>query len=93
MAINIADLNTRYALETHDGAVIEVQNLGLRHGPKDVLDRLRAGEVVPPDQYYMRTQARLETGDPRYGWVNDVLFLGTGARYANSVVISLFRVA
>lgn len=88
-----ADLSTRYALETHDGAIIEIINLGSRHGPADVLNRLAAGEDVPPDQYYMRTHARLETGDPRYAWVNDTLFVGTGARKASAVTISLFLVA
>lgn len=88
-----ADLNTRYAMRTHDGALIEIINLGSRHGPAEVLARVAAGEDVPPDQYYMRTHARLETGDPRYGWVNDTLFVGSGARQANAVKISLFRVA
>lgn len=88
-----ADLSTRYALETHDGAIVEIINLGSRHGPADVLNRLAAGEDVPPDQYYMRTHARLETGDPRYAWVNDTLFVGTGARKASAVTISLFLVA
>lgn len=88
-----ADLSTRYALETHDGAIVEIINLGSRHGPADVLNRLAAGEDVPPDQYYMRTHARLETGDPRYAWVNDTLFVGTGARKASAVTISLFQVA
>lgn len=41
----------------------------------------------------MRTHARLETGDPRYAWVNDTLFVGTGARKASAVTISLFLVA
>ncbi|CAN0577878.1 unnamed protein product [Ectocarpus sp. 12 AP-2014] len=40
----------------------------------------------------MRTQARLETGDPRYDWVNRTLFVGNGAREATSVHVSLFAV-
>jgi hypothetical protein len=36
--------------------------------------------------------ARLETGDPRYDWVNRTLFLGTGRRLASAVLVSLFRV-
>jgi hypothetical protein len=45
---------------------------------------------VPPDAYYMRTHARLETGDPRYLEVNRTLFVGTGQREASSVKIALF---
>ena len=87
-----AELDTRYAMETDDGALIEVVNYGFRHGPADVIERLAAGEDVPPESYYMRTQARLETGDAGYGWVNRMLFVGTGARQRSSVRISLFAV-
>ncbi|MEM7523141.1 MAG: DUF3237 family protein, partial [Pseudomonadota bacterium] len=62
----LAELDTRYAMETDDGAVIEIINYGYRHGPPKVVDRLAKGEDVSPDSYYMRTHARLETGDPRY---------------------------
>jgi len=87
-----AELDTRYAFETEDGATIEVINYGFRHGPRDVIDALARGEDVDPARYYMRTHARLETGDARYRWVNQMLFLGTGARHAQSVSIDLFAV-
>lgn len=89
-ADGLAELDTRYALETEDGAVIEVINYGLRHGPPEIIEALARGEDVPPDAYYMRTHARLETGDPRYHHVNRTLFVGTGQRLASSVQITLF---
>lgn len=88
-----ANLDTRYALETDDCAVIEIINLGLRHGPAEVLERIAAGDSVPHDRYYMRTHARLESGDPRYAWVNNALFVGTGQRLKDQVIISLFKIA
>lgn len=88
----MAELDTRYALETHDGALIEVINYGYRHGPPEVMQAIAAGEIVPPEKYYMRTHARLETGDPRYAWVNTTLFVGTGQRLPNAVQIDLFAV-
>lgn len=69
-ADGLAELDTRYAMETGDGAVIEIVNYGYRHGPAEVLDAIALGEDVDPGAYYMRTQARLETGDARYAWVN-----------------------
>ena len=86
----LAELDTRYAMETHDGAVIEIRNYGFRHGPAEVLAAVARGEAVDPAQYYMRTQARLETGDARYAWVNRTLFVGTGGRFAGRVVIDLY---
>lgn len=88
----VAQLDARYAIRTHDGAIIEVRNLGLRHGSADVMSRVAAGEDVDPSEYYMRSHLRLETGDPRYDWVNRALFLGTGGRTAASVVLSIFEI-
>ena len=87
----VAVLEARYTLQTDDGALIYVQNRGLRHGPPDVLAAVARGEDVDPASYYMRTHARLETGDPRYGWVNTTLFVGTGAR-TGLVCIAVFGV-
>ncbi len=86
----LAELDTRYAMETHDGATIEIINYGYRHGPKTVLDALAHGDDVDPASYYMRTHARLETGDTRYDWVNRTLFIGVGARQKQSVRIDLY---
>lgn len=87
---SLAELDTRYAMQTHDGAVIEIVNYGYRHGPQDVLDALARGEEVSSESYYMRTHARLETGDPRYAWVNKTLFVGVGARLKSAVRVRLF---
>jgi hypothetical protein len=88
----LAELDTRYAMETDDGAVIEIRNYGFRHGPNEVIEAIARGEDVSPDAYYMRTHARLETGDPRYDWVNKTLFVGTGARKKTTVQMRLFAI-
>lgn len=86
----MAELDTRYVMETDDGATIEIINYGYRHGPREVIEAIGRGEQVDPDSYYMRTHARLETGDPRYDWVNKTLFVGTGARNESSVQVELY---
>lgn len=87
-----ADLDTRYALRTADGAVIEIVNVGSRHGPPDVIEQLAAGVDVDPSSYYMRTTARLETGDGRYAWVNNMIFVCAGIRRAAQVEIAYYAV-
>lgn len=87
-----AELDTRYAMRSHDGASIDIRNFGYRHGPKHVLDALGRGEAVDPSLYYMRTQPRFETGDARYAWLNRIVCIGTGARLANGVRVSFFEV-
>ena len=92
LADGTAELIARYALETDDGAIIEIDNYGFRHGPPEVIEALAKGEDVDPSSYYMRTMAKLETGDERYAWVNNRLFVGSGSRQADSVKISLYEV-
>lgn len=87
-----ADIDTRYAMETADGALIEIVNKGVRHGPPDIMARLAKGETVDPGSYYFRTTARLESGDPRYAWVNHLILVGSGARGASGVDMHLFAV-
>jgi hypothetical protein len=87
-----ADIDTRYAMETADGALIEIVNKGVRHGPPDIMARLAKGEPVDPGSYYFRTTARLESGDPRYAWVNHLILVGSGARGASGVEMHLFAV-
>ncbi|WP_428642871.1 DUF3237 domain-containing protein [Roseibium sp.] len=92
LADGTTDIDTRYAFETEDGAVIEIINKGTRYGPPHVLAALARGEDVDPALYTFRTAARLETGDARYDWVNRTIFVGTGKRLASAVLISLFSV-
>lgn len=88
----LAELDTRYAMQTDDGATIEIVNYGYRHGPKAVLEAVARGEDVDPARYYMRTHARLETGDARYDWVNRTLFVGVGGRLQSAVQMRLFAI-
>jgi len=41
-----AELDTRYAFETDDGALIEVCNYGFRHGPPEVIAAIARGEAA-----------------------------------------------
>ncbi|UOM34927.1 DUF3237 domain-containing protein [Acuticoccus sp. I52.16.1] len=88
----LAELDTRYLVETDDGALIEIRNFGYRHGSPEVLARLAAGENVDAAQYYMRTHPRFETGAPRYAWLNRTICIGTGAREAAAVRMHVFEV-
>lgn len=87
-----AELDTRYAMETADGAVVDIRNFGYRHGPEKVLAALARGDAVDPALYYMRTQPRFETGDARYSWLNRIICMGSGARLADGVKVRFFEV-
>ena len=91
-ADGVAYLDTRYTLETQDGALIYVQNRGYRHGPAEVIERLARGEMVDPASYYFRTSPWFETSAPEYAWLNRTIFLGSGARLADRVRLEVFEV-
>ena len=42
----LIELEAKYAFETDDGAVVYVENRGLRFGPVDLLQKLKRGEPV-----------------------------------------------
>src|SRR3982074_2806705 len=44
----LIELEAKYAFETDDGAVVYVENKGIRFGPIDLLQRLKRGEPVDP---------------------------------------------
>ena len=88
----IAEVEARYTLETHDGALIYICNRGLRHGPKEVMERLASGEPVDPGEYYFRTAPFFETGSPEYKWLNGIVAAATGERRADRVIITVYEV-
>jgi len=88
----IAELEARYTLETHDGALIYITNWGYRHGPPEVMNRLSAGGKVNPLEYYFRTTPRFETGSGEYAWINGIISVGVGERRANDVIITVYEV-
>src|ERR1700721_1791691 len=44
----LIELEAKYAFETDDGALVYVENKGIRFGPVDLLRRLKRGAAVDP---------------------------------------------
>jgi hypothetical protein len=84
-------LDVRLMLKTTDGALIGMTYQGLRHGPADVLARLDKGEAIEPASYYFRTTPTFETAAPAYDWLNRVLAIGIGHRFADGPVYNIFE--
>jgi hypothetical protein len=86
------ELEAKYAFEMDDGAVIYIENIGMRFGPKELLDRIAKGETVDPAQIYFRSVPRFETGAEKYRWLMENLFVGVGARYPDRVELDVHQV-
>jgi hypothetical protein len=91
-ADGFSELDTRYTLETDTGRIVYVQNAGIRHAAPDVIQRLLRGETVDPKLVYFRTVPKFETSAPELQWLTRSVFVGTGERYPNEVVIQFWRV-
>jgi Protein of unknown function (DUF3237) len=85
-------LDARYTIQADDGALIFVQNRGIRHGPPVVLARALAGEAVDPSEYYFRTTPMFETSAPQYAWLNDLIGVCSAVRRASAVVLDFYAV-
>jgi hypothetical protein len=86
------ELEAKYALQTDDGAVIYVDNRGIRRGPIELVQKLNRGEAVDPALIYFRTVPKFETGAARYRWLMENLFVASAARHAARVVIDVHQV-
>jgi len=86
------ELEAKYAFELDGGAVVYIENIGIRFGPKQALDRIARGEAVDPALIYFRSVPRFETGAPAYRWLMQNLFVGVGARYPDRVELDVHQV-
>jgi hypothetical protein len=86
------ELEAKYAFEMDDGAVIYIENIGVRFGPPDALARIRRGEPVDPKLIYFRSVPRFETGSDKYRWLMEHLFVGVGARHPDRVELDVHQV-
>ena len=88
----LIELEAKYAIETDDGAVIYVENRGIRFGPIERVERLNRGEAVDPNLIYFRTVPKFETGTAKYRWLMENLFIGSAARHVDRVIIDVHQV-
>ena len=88
----MARLEARYVLETDAGDRIYVQNDALRTAAPEVMARLVRGEPVDAKDVYFRCVPRFETSAPTLAWMMERVFLGTGLRRPEEVVMRFFEV-
>lgn len=88
----MAELDARYVMETDGGDLIFVQNRAVRTAEPEVMARLIRGEPVDPADVYFRCSPSFETASASLAWISERLFIGTGARQPDRVVMRFFEV-
>jgi len=91
-ADGLAELDTRYTLQTDNGSLIYIQNAGIRHASPEITKKLLAGERVDPSQVYFKTLPTFETSAPELQWLTRAIFIGVGERQPNDVTIHVWKV-
>jgi hypothetical protein len=79
-------LDVRLTIHTADGAHLYVQYFGVieyNEAARAANAGMRSSDYT---EHYFRTAPRIETGDPRYEWVNRTLFLADGRIHPGPVV-------
>ncbi len=87
-----AELDARYALQTDRGALIYIQNAGMRHAPPDITAKLLADQPVDPSTVYFRTVPTFETSAPELQWLTRAIFIGVGERRPDEVIVHVWKV-
>ena len=87
-----ARVDVRGQILTDDGAVIFVTYGGVLELNEKVMVTMAAGdqETAFDDQYFRITPC-LETGDARYAWVNQAVFIARGRLVGGGVMYEVYR--
>jgi hypothetical protein len=86
----VTEIRARYTIQAADGALVDVDNPGLRVADPAVIAQLTAGERVAPDRYYFRTTPRFRVAAGPHDWLNRRVFVARGTREPAHVVIDFF---
>jgi hypothetical protein len=71
-------VDVRLQMTTDDGANIYFQYHGILEINEASMAAIGTGAGTDFEDQYFRINPRLETGDPRYAWVNQTVFVGKG---------------
>ena len=84
--------NVRLVLKTDDEALIYMSYTGIRHGSKEVMERIASGEEVDPSDYYLRNTPYFETSASQYDWINRIVSVGVGRRMPDHAAYDIFEI-
>ena len=90
---SMAELDARYVIETDGGDLVFVTNRAVRTASPEVMAKIVRGEPVDPAPVYFRCSPSFETASPALSWISERLFVGSGARHPDKVVMRFFEVA
>jgi hypothetical protein len=91
-ADGVTEILARYVIRADDGAMISVENRGVRRASPETMRRLLGGERVDPALIYFRAAPTFEVGEGPHAWLAQNLFVTAGTRLPDAVQIRFYRV-
>ncbi|HZA08695.1 DUF3237 domain-containing protein [Mycobacterium sp.] len=86
-------IDVRLQFQTDDGARVYVQYVGLLELNQTVLEAMASGRGTAYEDQYFRITPRIDTGDERYAWMNQSVFVARGhVAEGSKVEYEVFRV-
>ena len=85
-------LDVRLTLRTHDDALVHMSYGGRWITPAELLADPAKRYQVDPSRYYFRTNPLFETGAAQYGWLNDVVCVGSGYLVEGGIAYSISQI-
>ena len=86
-------LDVRATFETHDGAIIYVEYIGRVEMTAAVQAALAGKGETEFGEAYFFSAPRMQTGDPRYTWVNNLICVGQGRLRSGRVEYQVFQLS
>ena len=91
-ADGVTELEAHYQFRTDDGTLIYVKNTGIRAATPEIAARLAKGAKVDANESYFRAMPKFDAPKGKYDWVNNSLFVCTGERLPDAVLIRVWKV-
>ncbi|MEO7815433.1 MAG: DUF3237 domain-containing protein [Sphingomicrobium sp.] len=85
-------IDVRLCLETVDGARLGLTYTGRFLGAAGTMQRFLSGDALDAADYSLQTVAKFETGDARYGWLNDSIIVGIGEQTDAGPAYQLYEI-
>jgi hypothetical protein len=85
-------VDVRLTLRTEDGTAIYLAYNGRFLATPEVMARFGRGAQLEPSEYSLAVTAKLECGDDRYAWLNNVIAIGVGRQTPTGVVYEFFAI-
>lgn len=85
-------IDVRLNLTGEDGVPIYLSYQGTMRGRGDAMARFAKGALLDPGEYSIVVNARLESGDARYAWLNALTLVGTGTQTLSGPIYEIFEI-